>query len=104
MNKNEKSQLTKVLEKLARIDERLHLGFKKNDEDHADMKKHTETMNEEMGTLEERIGRIENLYFEAKARYDKMSTYWKVVALILSPLVTFLVMTGIKLILGMPIP
>jgi len=104
LNKNEKTRLLKVLETLARIDERIKLGFTNNDEDHADIKKHVEVMNAEMGILKDRIGKVENLYFEAKARYEKMSIYWKVVALILSPLVTFLVMTGIKLILGMPIP
>lgn len=104
MNKNEKDVLLQVIDKLARIEERIALGFKANSEDHKEMKQHISTINDEMGSLKERISEIESLYFNAKTKYEKMSMYWKVIAFLLSPLITFLIIAGVKIILGLPIP
>lgn len=91
MNSKEKSMIVEVLERIARIEER----GKHTLETLKEIKTHMETINSEMGELDSRVGKIENLYFEAKARYEKMSLYWKVIAFVLSPIVTYLIATYI---------
>lgn len=104
MNKGEKAQITKVLERLARIEERSSLNFKHIKESLEEIKKSVKTINQETGKLEERIGLVENLYHEAKARYDKMSFYWKLISVLVSPIITFVVILIIKIFLGLPLP
>jgi len=104
MDKNDKSELVKVLVKLTRIEEKVLQGFKHSSMDLKEIKEHITIINDEMGTLRDRVGGVEKLYIEAKARYDRISLYWKVVSFVLSPVVTFGVIMAVKYILGLPIP
>ncbi len=100
MNKAEKSTFSELLERIARMEERDKHIFATLKE----IKNHMATLNDELGGLEERVGKVENLYFEAKARYEKISLYWKVISFLLSPAITFGIICLIKYFLGMPIP
>ena len=100
MNGKEKSLLIQILERLARIEERDKAFY----ETLKDLKKHSENVNEEVDALCKRVQSTENVYFEVKAFYDKSLMYWKAAAFIISPILTFGVITLVKFLLGMPIP
>lgn len=104
MAKSEKDILLNIVERLARIEERLTLEFEHTEDEIKGIKKHVGVINDEMGKICERLNTVEDLYFKAKASYERASWYWKVVAFVLSPVVTLLLMSLVKLLLGLPIP
>jgi len=95
-----KDLLLEIIQRLTRVEE----NIKSFNDDLQEIKAHISTINDEMGKLEERVGLVENLYYETKSRYDRMSLFWKAATFLLSPIITFVIITTIKILLGLPIP
>jgi len=104
MVKSEHSILLKILERLTRVEERLEITFKTQNEVISEVRKHLEKLNDEVGSIEKRMDTIEILYNKAKENYERTHLYWKAVAFVFSPVITFIMICLIKMLLGLPIP
>jgi len=81
MNKREKSQIIEVLERLTKVETLIELGFKQNTKDHEEIKESIGHRKKEYEILEQRVDDLEH-------RYEKRLIYWKLMALLGSPIVS----------------
>ena len=84
---NKKGFQTEVIDRLARIEERIKGIFDKSE----GIEKHVETMNSEMGGLEKRVGNLEVKQVKAEEAYKRACFYWKISAIVISPIITTII-------------
>jgi len=104
MPKKEHILLLEILERLARVEERIDITFKAKDEVISEIKGHLDKLNDEVGGIEKRMDAVEALYNKAKESYERTHLYWKAIAFIFSPVITLLIICFIKMLLSLPIP
>jgi len=86
MNKNEKSKIVEVIERLVRVETLIESGFRQNEKDHSELKVSVSHRKEEYKELEKRVDDLE-------MRYEKRLIYWKLMAALGSPIVTSIIVT-----------
>lgn len=87
---------SEVIDRLARIEERVKAVFDKCESS----ERHVETMNHEMGGLEKRVGELEVRQTKAEDAFKKANFYWKMAAIVISPILTTVVVGVIHYVFG----
>lgn len=102
MNRKERSQIREVLERLAKLEAKHELGLKFLQETLSEIKEGLKIINEEMGSLDQRITQVERFYEETRVTYRKIVSHWKIISFFISPVVTTLIIYLAKFSLGIP--
>ena len=100
MNKKEQKQLIDVIERLTRIEVRLDEGFKSLREDLSEVKGRMKVINEEMGRIDDRMDALEIRLGQAEEAYKKSLFYWKIIAFVISPIITILLSEIVRKLMG----
>lgn len=101
MNKKEKDRILEVYQRLTKIETTLDLEFKKIREDLKEITKHTLKLNEELGAIGEEFQTLKLRQKVLENKYIRQLRVWKIVAGLISPALTFLIIEFVKRALGL---
>jgi hypothetical protein len=96
MNGEDKDNFIRLIEKITRIDTLITEHIKKDEETLINIKASVKVANEEMGRLDKSMDAIHIELVRIKESSSRSAFYWKLIAFIVSPIVTTVIVIGVQ--------